>query len=169
MKKIALLVIIPMILPAQTILSDSLMLRMRKHLYVNKNAIDSTTISRGNLFVHSLLTRELINPGDTLQSVDILSFNGPGTPLRMHVAYIYPNKWQIVNMNRSYAEILHDLLSFFEQNPEIDDRLLPLFNHMTYRVFLINTTHHQTGKWYDWWHRRDSLSRQLNCDILGEY
>lgn len=160
------LIVLPIFLQAQTILSDSIMLRMRKHLYMNNAAIDSTTISYGNLWVHSLLSGKLINNGDTIPAIDILTFKAMGTGRDRHILYIYKDKHHIINVKQSYVGVLKAMMSFFEQNPEMDDRLATIFNSVTHRAFLLNTLeNHQCGQWYNWWHQQDSLSKQLNIHI----
>lgn len=163
---VAMLIVLPLVLQAQTILSDSLMLRMRRHLYVNKSALDSTTISYGNLWTHSLLYKKLINRGDTIPSIDILTFQDASPHAVRHILCVYKDKYHMVNMKQSYAGVFKDMMSFFEQNPDIDDRLLSIFNYLTHETYLFDTwLHHETGKWYAWWHQRDSLSKQLNIRI----
>lgn len=159
---IILLLILPSVLKAQIIFTDSIRHELRKHLFANGDALDSDTYSYGNLWIRSLMSNKLTGcPDEKTDVVDILEFQDASPHNYAHILLVAGEKSRIINMRRTYAEILQDLLDFFARNPEIDDRLLPLFSYKIYLTFLQSTTKPQLGKWYNWWHQRDSLSRQL--------
>lgn len=164
MKKLILSVMffIPSTLNAQIIFSDSFLHQLKKHLYENGDILDANSTGFNNLWIRSLLTSdrvEILNQKSNF--VDVFEFHDASPHTYTHILLVVGDKYQIINMHRPYDKIIQELLNFFNQNPEIDDRLLPLFNLKIYEIFLQSTTKSQHGKWYNWWNQKDSLSVQL--------
>lgn len=167
MKKITLFILVTIISPlsmnGQIIFTDSVQYQLRSHLYHANDGLDPDEYENYNLYIRSWISNKLITePNQISEPIDIWSFIGISPHSYEHVLFTVNKKSHLINMNQSYEDVIQDLIDYFKANPDIDNRLLPLFIHKIHTIYLVNTTKNQKGQWYNLWYQRDSLSKQLN-------
>lgn len=77
-----------------------------------------------------------------------------------HILLVNGEKMTFINMRQSYDKVMRELLAYFKHNKDVDERLFPLYNSLIIDWFMRNhMMRDQSGKWYDWFERKDPLSR----------
>lgn len=160
------LLMLPVLSHAQLIVTDSVRHELKRYLCDVESLSYPDSYDSVNLWVYSEIGRKWINKvGESTKPIDVIAFSAISAHPTFHILLIYLDKKFIINMNRSYAKIMEEIIKIFRNNPDIDGRLLPLFMHKTHVTFILNTTSLERGGWYDMWGKRDSLSHTLNLEL----
>lgn len=74
-------------------------------------------------------------------------------------------KCEYLNQSRlsSYDELLHIIKNYFRRNPDIDERLLPIYINRASAVFLKDRAYFvQGGIWRSWFDNEDAVSKEYS-------
>lgn len=161
------LLMLPMISRAQLIVTDSVRHELKRYLYEVHDTFYPDAYDSLNLRIYSEIGKKWINkPGESTQPIDVLIFRPFGSHLTSHAMLIYERKYLLINMCKSYPEILKTVIDFVDNNPDMDKRILPLFIHKVHKNYMLGTTDYESGgPWYKLWYGNDSLSRTLNLEF----
>lgn len=161
------LLISPVLLHGQIIVNDSVRHKLKRYLYEIHATSYPDVYDSLNLRIYSEIGKKWINkPGESTQPIDVLIFRPFGSHLTSHAMLIYERKYLLINMCKSYPEILKTVIDFVDNNPDMDKRILPLFIHKVHKNYMLGTTDYESGgPWYKLWYGNDSLSRTLNLEF----
>ena len=65
-----------------------------------------------------------------------------------------------INMKQSYEKVIKAILKFFEQNDDVDPRLMPLYIQRITGWYLRNHWRDERGDWCNWFNEADSVSSE---------
>lgn len=104
------------------------------------------------------------NPSNILnqntRKIDIYRVGAMNCPVTDHILLIKGKEMTFINMHKCYSEVIKEVMRYFEKNKDVDKRLMPLYIHRITLLFLRNHWGDELGPWYDWFHERDSISKE---------
>lgn len=131
------LLMLPMISRAQLIVTDSVRHELKRYLYEVHDTFYPDAYDSLNLRIYSEIGKKWINkPGESTQPIDVLIFRPFGSHLTSHAMLIYERKYLLINMCKSYPEILKTVIDFVDNDPDMDKRILPLFIHKVHKAMV---------------------------------
>ena len=104
------------------------------------------------------------NPSNLLnqntRKIDIYRCVAFASHLTYHILLLNGRDMTFINLNKPYDKVIKEVLRYFDKNKDVDNRLMPLYVDLITRWFLHNHWEDDLGPWHDWFHQRDSVSRE---------
>lgn len=119
---------------------------------------DTAIYAQFDLLVWDLLSNKSIHKDHDMNKIGIYGFRDLSSDLLVNVLIKYCDDYEILPMtekklkeHRDFLVILDDLQSYFVRHPNLDRRLLPLYNKAVLEVYIANTRSDELGDWFDWY------------------
>lgn len=121
-------------------------------------SIDIESVNLWNM----LTNKRIVDYNHITKKIDLYSFNIGN---KSYVAMINGNKCTFLDVaHQSYDKVLKCLLIYFKNNPNIDERLHPLYVQLITLQYIWNhRSYDERGPWYKW------FTEDMTDPIVKEY